>query len=56
MANSFVQEEVVLGELAEWIYHKTGVIIAPDELCHIAEVCGPPNFVSTLVFCRSFLV
>lgn len=27
----------MLGELAEWIYHKTGVIIAPDELCHIAE-------------------
>ncbi|CAK9862650.1 unnamed protein product [Sphagnum jensenii] len=37
MANSFMQEEVVLGELTEWIYHKTGVIIAPDELCHIAE-------------------
>ncbi|CAN5957504.1 unnamed protein product [Sphagnum jensenii] len=32
-----MQEEVVLGELAEWIYHKTGVIIVPDELCHIAE-------------------
>ncbi|CAK9200797.1 unnamed protein product [Sphagnum troendelagicum] len=37
MANAFMQEEVVLGELAEWIYHKTGVIIVPDELCHIAE-------------------
>jgi hypothetical protein len=51
-----MQEEVVLGELAEWIYYKTGLIISPDESCHIAEVCGPPNFVSILLFCYSFLV
>ncbi|CAM6028882.1 unnamed protein product [Sphagnum balticum] len=37
MGNSFMQEDVVLGELAEWIYYKTGVIISPDESCHIAE-------------------